>query len=402
MAWLVKPRPGEGPVETGSAGSVAEISGGQLRRLAAGTGLAAQADLAVRVLHEMTTPWNTRAAADLPPSDVSADGSPVEFAAGIGGCDPSVQFAVEPMTADPGPDARARAARAVMARLAHRGWATAERWSAVADLFLCQEATGPHLAMYGAEFSGAGLAGCKVWFYPGCTGGDRAPALVREALGRVRLPGAWAAVVRHARGDFSGCRPILFSLDLSDRPTARTKIYFRHYGVRPDDLSALLADHGFDAGETSAFCRLATGGGTAFSRQPPVTCLSFTAPGGRPDAATLYVPLWVSAPDDATVQRRTHRVLSRLGVSPVLYDRCLAAVARRPLADALGLHNYLALRSGPVRHRVKCYWSPELRHTDPLPRYRTTALPGTAHAGPVPQVPQVPRGLVRERRWSGP
>ncbi|WP_194918330.1 tryptophan dimethylallyltransferase family protein [Catenulispora rubra] len=352
-----------------------EICEGQVRRLCSALGLGAQADLAASTFAEMTRPWNRHSPAALPPSDVSADGSPVEYAVELNDGKPTLQIAVEPMTLESHASTRTYAARGMMARLARAGWASPTRWSAVADLFLLADtdtdAPEPqaHAAMYGAEIDSSGLRQCKVWFYAGIAGAEHAPTLVRQALERLHMPAAWTAIERHVDGDFVSCRPILVSLDLTDHATARTKVYFRHYDAGFEYLARLMAGHGLDPADTTALCRVAGPDDAALARQPPVTCLSFHSSGTRPPVATLYVPLWLAA-DDATVRQRVHNLLSGLDIPPARYDACLAAVARRPLADARGLHNYLGLQRGADgRHRIKCYWSPELRQTDPPARY---------------------------------
>lgn len=355
-------------------GTISEVCELQLHRLAAGLDLGASADLAVELFRELTDPWNEKPVSVLPMSDVSPDGSPVEFAAEISGHDPSLQFAIEPMATEGGPAGQVLAARRAMEGLANRYSSRADQWMGVAGIFLPAGAAQRHVAMYGAEISRSGLVGCKVWFYPSVTGWERAQSLMRQALALLQLEASWQAVQAHAWGGFGRSRPILFSLDLTAAAEARTKIYFRHYGARSEDLVDLLAPHGFEAVEILEFCRLATGGRPDFDVQPAVTCLSLT-PGDPSGSATLYVPLWVGESRDDLVRQRTHQVLTRLGHPTALYDRCLAGVARRPLSAAGGLHNYISLRPAPGQYRVKAYWSPELHSVNPPPRYRADRPP---------------------------
>jgi hypothetical protein len=104
--------------------------------------------------------------------------------------------------------------------------------------------------------------------------------------------------------------------------------------------------------------------------QAPVSCLAFTGGGERPDAATLYIPMWTYAPQDEVVRTRVCQLLLGNGGSTRLYENALRDVAGRPLHLGRGPHNYVAWRPGGRRAPVKVYLSPELRHVNPAARYR--------------------------------
>ncbi|MEU8244544.1 tryptophan dimethylallyltransferase family protein [Actinoplanes missouriensis] len=322
------------------------------------------------IFRTMTASWGAATPAELAESDVSSDGSPVEYAVALGATDPAVQFAVEAV--GPADDQRSRAAlaRAVMADLTDRYGVSDTRWRTVADLFLPDDPAG-HAAMYGAELRRSGPVGFKVWFYPGVAGPEHAAETVEEALRRLGLEKAWASAAAHMRRDDNLDRLILFSLDLSADGAARVKLYYRHYEADGQFLSRLMAGYpGFGWSPVLDFCAVLLSGAGSLAAQPPVTCLAFTGAGGdRVQTATLYLPMWTYAADDEQVCSRVQRLLDHDPVATGQYQQVLTGVARRPLRSGRGLHNYVAWRPGSHRAAVKVYLSPELRHVNPSTRY---------------------------------
>ncbi|WPW27214.1 tryptophan dimethylallyltransferase family protein [Streptomyces atratus] len=355
----------ESPLSAGAAGAA------RLAGLATGLGLGDRSGVCVDTFRAMTYSWGAATAGELPESDVSSDGSPVEFAVGFDD-DPSLQFAVEALRPGDCPVDRVVSARATMARLVRRYGADERRWAQVADLYLPEKPATEHVAMFGAEVRQHGDAQFKVWFYPAVGGPEQAAELCERGLAAVGLGAAWDAVAAHMPRGERLDRPVMFSLDLSAAPEARVKLYFRHYATDAGRLAELMASYpGFGAGPVREFCQvMAPEAAADLSAQPPVTCLSFT--GARPAAvggATVYLPMWTYAPDDEVVRRRMNDALAACGRASAPYERALREVASRPLGTGRGIHNYVAWRPGPGRPRLKAYFSPELRHADPAARY---------------------------------
>jgi hypothetical protein len=324
----------------------------------------------------MSEPWGEAAATDLPPSDVSSDGSPVEFAVDLDERHPAVQFAVEPLPIDGTRDGASAAARRMMSMLVKRYGADDTRWRAVADLYLPERPARDHVAMYGAEIGRGRPLGFKVWFYPGVAGEEATGELLRRGLDRLAMPAAWDAVRAHARRGLDTDLPMLISLDLTADRSARVKVYFRHYDIGADALADLMGHQpGFVPKKIGELCRRVVGGDD-LAEQPPVSCLTFTADEpGRVRAATLYLPLWRYASDDEVVRVRVGRLLRDQGRSPAAYHHGLEQVAGRPLDGGRGIHNYLSWQPGRHGPRFKVYWSPELRHINPPVRYRHEGPP---------------------------
>lgn len=355
--------------------SAQDAGAARLAALATGLGLGDRSAVCTEAFRDMTRSWGAATAAELAESDVSSDGSPLEFAVGFDD-ELALQFAVEALSPGDRPVDRVVSARAAMDRLVRRHEADERRWAQVADLYLPEKPATEHVAMFGAEVRQHGDPQFKVWFYPAVGGPDRAAELCEQGLAAVGLGAAWTAVADHMPRGERLDRPVMFSLDLSAAPEARVKLYFRHYATDADRLAELMAPYpGFEASPVREFCRVMLPGAAAdLSPQPPVTCLSFT--GARPTAAagaTVYLPMWTYAPDDEVVRRRMNDALAACGRPSAPYERALRAVANRPLDTARGIHNYVAWRPGPGRPRLKAYFSPELRHADPMARYALDA-----------------------------
>ncbi|MGJ7874795.1 tryptophan dimethylallyltransferase family protein [Streptomyces rochei] len=352
----------------------------------------------VEAFHTLTECWGMAAADELPMSDVSPDGSPVEFAAELDGPHPALQFAVEPMT--PGQPTRdPAAARKVMSTLVERYGAASERWSALADVLLPDDAACAHVSMYGAEAHRDGPLRFKVWFYLGAAGPLRAPDLLDTALERIGMSTRQALF--RSRGPRTGTgrgEPFLISLDLIDEATARVKVYLRHFAGSPDDIVPALTRHpGFRSDEIERALSRLTGARPDFTTQPAVTCMSLADAGDpHPPQTTLYVPLWTYAPDDAVVRDRLCHILAAQPRAVQRYERLLTDVAHRPLDAGTGIHNYVSWRPGKYGMRRKIYLSPQLHDVNPPPF-------GRGRPGPTGDViASAARGRSRTAAVQGP
>lgn len=361
--------------------SIKDGCGDRLVALARIAGLGARSSEILDLFATMTSPWGDSPCDELPESDVSPDGSPVEFALSMDGTEPACQVAVEPLP-DRGPDgfaARKAAIEQTVDRIAASQHIDLDRWRAIANLFL--PASGGHgsAAMIGMEIRDTGAPLWKVWLYPGVTGPGMAPERVREGLRCLGLDAAWPVLRSHARRGFSLDPPILFSIDLTPRCERAVKVYFRHYEQDPAGLARQLRQHrGFDRPIVETLGQALTGGAATFESQAPVTCVAFGrgSPGVARDV-TAYFPLWTYEEDDRRVSDVVSRLLTAEGHSPDRYRTATAEVARRPLDGRIGLHNYLSWQPKGCRSRFKVYLSPELRSTNPVPRYGRPA--GVGH-----------------------
>lgn len=352
-------------------GTASALCGGALERIARKFGPNGWAEQVRAAFDVLVEPWGTVPVRDLPFSDVSPDGSPVEYAITLTGDIPVLQLAVEPLVPHGDYAARAEEARRVMSRLSSHYGVHTQRWAQVAGIFLPPEGEADHVAMYGLEAVAGRPPRFKVWLYPQVRGTLRAPELVAEALVKLGLEEAWETVLGHAYRGFECDRPALFSLDLTSSATARTKVYFRHYNSSAQHMADICgAGSRRTAAAVRNFCTALTGDG-GLGAQPPVTCLTLSREGRHiRSSVTPYVPLWTAAPNDAVMRARICALLASHGTSSTRYEGTVAALAGRPLPAARGLHNYASLQLKKVGPRIKVYLSPELVSLDPPVRYQ--------------------------------
>lgn len=353
-----------------------------LAALARAIGMTGQVEQMLSVFRTMISPWGNREIGDRPRwrSDVCADGSPLEFSLAIEGEQPEIRVLTEPLSPFPTLEAMQDEARALVRTLVARFGASDQRLRAIEDLFLPPRPQGGYALMHAAMFRPNQPNDFKIYLNPGAQGEDESAAVMQEALARLGFERAWRSIEDYAWRGFEEDRLVYLSLDLASSPEARVKVYFRHYAMAPVELDECMEiARGHTSGQAEGFCREVTGHEGAFVAQPLVSCLSFTDPAdARPAAATLYVPLWTYASDDAITSARIRACLRSRGLPVAMYDAALAAVARRPLDEANGIHTYVSLRTRGGRPRITTYWSSELYDRCPPPRYQRE-LPARDH-----------------------
>jgi DMATS type aromatic prenyltransferase len=346
----------------------------RLTHLAHATGLGDETQKMLHVLRRMMSPWGSWKIGEKPHwhSDVCADGSPIEFSMAVDGGAPEVRVLVEALSPTPELKAMQGAARELTHTLVSELGASDVRLRQVEDLFLPAEPQGGYAMMHAVIFRPNQPNDFKVYLNPEARGEANSVELIREALGRLGFERAWPSVQAFARRGFRQDRLVYLSLDLAEHEAARVKIYFRHYALTARELDEAMAiARGHQAGYAESFCRDVSGHQGAFVSQPLVSCLSFTDPSDmRPDSATLYVPLWTYAQNDAVTRTRIRAALLSRTLPATVYERALETVAQRPLELANGIHTYASLRIHKGRPRITTYWSSELYDRNPPPRYQ--------------------------------
>lgn len=251
------------------------------------------------------------------------------------------------------------------------GVATDRLWR-LADLFLPKNNPRGFALVYGVNFASTRAPKFKAYLNADAGDGISPPERVRIALERLGSRTGWAAMKAYAGRGFDLDEPVLTSLDLTDLPRARFKVYFRHHGIDATELDAAMsrvASH--QPGSFIAFARTLTGQSGPLTAQPPVTSVTFDATtDADPVAVTGYVPLWRYAPTDAHSRDRVCAALDALGIPDQSYLALLDLVAKRPLSEGRGIHDYLSLRTDAAANRVTVYWSPELYDRNPPARYQ--------------------------------
>ncbi|WP_234426698.1 tryptophan dimethylallyltransferase family protein [Streptomyces niger] len=343
-----------------------------LARLLDSTGM--DVEQGTKVLRGMLTPWGEKQIGERPHwhSDVCADGSPIEFSAAFSRACRQIRVLVEALPARPGTPAAQESAIELTRVLIQEFGADGDRLAKIADLFLPQENPRGFAMMHAVVLAPNRQPEFKVYLNPNANDSMTDVERTQEAMERMGFGKAWTAVVDYADRGFDLDRIVYVSLDLTDGPESRVKVYFRHYDATPEDLDARMeisAQH--ETGLLAEFCREVTGKSGAVRSQPLVSNLTFATAGGHlPVSATLYVPLWVHAESDRTVRNRISSVMTDLGLPDSDYRALLDHVARRPLPDGRGIHTYASARVQHGRPRVTTYWSSELYDRYPPARYQ--------------------------------
>ena len=368
--------------------TLAELGSAQLAALGTAAGLAAEVprmtEILVRLLGSSAATGRAHPAYA---SDVVDDHTPYEMSMTVGGGVPEVRLLVETVDGDSSLHGRWRAARAAGAWLRDEHGADLARLDRIADLFEPHDDHGLLALWHAIVFRPKARPDAKVYVDLRARGSALAPAVLEEALARLGLAAVYPRLMAE------GCRRgpldelVYFSLDLSASEQARVKVYFRHHAARAAELERVIGGFGGIApGEISDFCAAMLGDEGPYAPRPLVSCWTF-AGGTEPTGATLYAPIAYYARDDQEAQARIDRWLARHDLDGAHYDRCIAAFARRPLSDGVGMHSYVSFKRDAGKAKVTCYLAPEAYQT---------FLPASLAARPLgpPRRPHVPTELV--------
>ncbi|WP_245372936.1 tryptophan dimethylallyltransferase family protein [Crossiella equi] len=299
------------------------------------------------------------------PSDVADDHTPVEFSLAVDHQGrPAVRLLMESIAEDASVEANVWTAREMLPRLARRYGFGLDQFNAVADLFLPED--GQYHGRFGFWWSVVLRPGLppafKVYFNPESRGRLAAPGLVARGLDRLGFGGGYGALARRTvRPGEAHDRYSFFSLDLHTRSDPRVKVYVSHHEA---DLAHVLrastAARDVPEDQLREFCAVAGGSLGRFRHRPLVSSLSFLAGDThRASGYSVYLPVRDYVEDDEIALARAHTLLARHGLDRTLLDRALAAVARRPLGDGVGLIPHLSLRTGRPRSGLTVYLSVE-------------------------------------------
>ncbi|TDV49663.1 tryptophan dimethylallyltransferase family protein [Actinophytocola oryzae] len=264
---------------------------------------------------------------------VANNGAPLEFSAAFSAAGvQAFRVLLEVRRQDPTPRAVQAEGHAFTRRLATEFGVYLGRFLEIEDLFLGdRDPAGPFSVMHAVALSAVGEPPLfKMYLNPGVTG--RSPAgVTEEALRRLGLADAWAAVVDHFGGADMNApehEVALVGLDLTSSADARVKVYLRHTGVgaeRIDRAAAVAADH-----KDGVFAEIieAIGGGVDATgwEKAPMTCLAFRSRRDVPSSATLYTPLDPNLANDEVSAARVMHLMRMAGVDPGVYETAVSAI----------------------------------------------------------------------------
>lgn len=329
----------------------------KLSRLCEAIDFGEDTETALRLFRLLSESWDRQGDFEWQ-SDVTDDHSPCEFSLAIDGDQRELRFLMEvqghPMTLQSGWDA----GLAAFERLHEEIGIPLARLRLVEDLF-APAAPQARFALWHAVCLRRGQApDVKVYLNPQAWGPDKAGALLQQAMERLGLANAWhflSTQVLTPRDRFA-----YFSLDLSEHPSARVKIYLAQPQLTAEYAERLLATNSdYAPGVARAFCQTILGGEGPFERRPGGTCFAFVeGSDGRPYTTTLYLPPAAYVDND---QQTADRIYPHLEPEHRATLRAaLEAVAGRPLDAGVGLIQWVSLKRRNGQNRITTYISPEL------------------------------------------
>lgn len=336
----------------GAEPSLYSYTAGQLSSLCSVAGLSPET--AVADLGALLEPVRARPLADPPvwPTDVSDDHTPVEFSVAFeSGRAPTVRVLGEAMAAQPSRRSNLRSALGLVDRFAEDRELRLDQFHRVRELFLDEDPRHDFAMWFSLVYKRELPPEVKIYFNPDARGTQDAPERVARALHDLQLDGAYRTMLDH------GVRPgalnrddrfTFFALDLHSQPYARVKVYLTHHNAEPDHLErAASAVPGADLVALHDFLTL-TGCDRSLTGRPALSGYTFVrGDTDRPSTYSLYLPIRDYVRDDEQARDITVSVLDRFGIDPMRADKAIAAVARRPLADGVGLIAHLSLRLNP-------------------------------------------------------
>lgn len=352
-----------------AASSLYEHVSDQLCKLCTVIGLPTRAPLSG--LRALIDPIAGRSLAEPPawPTGVSDDHTPVEYSIACdAGKPPVLRILGETVAGQPSRTANLGAALQLVDDFADRLDLALERFHRVRQVFFAAEPQNDFAMWFSLVHRPGHEQEVKVYFNPDTQGVRQAPTLVAEALRLLQLSRAYPALTRALR---PADRFAFFALDLHARPTSRIKVYLSHYDADADDvLRAADAVPDVDTRAVRDFLEL-TGCTGRLTRRPPLSGYTFVdGDSDRPSGYSLYLPIRDYVGDDEQAHELVMGVLDRFGLDTGVVDRAIAAVARRPLRDGVGLIAHVSLRLAPGREPgITVYLSSEAYEVCP-PRPR--------------------------------
>lgn len=335
-----------------------QLSTDKLERLCRALGYEHLAPKAARALEQMSSGWGALPILTVPywPSDITDDGTPVEFSVVLGGAQPELRLLVEPQQLPGDLQSNWQAGLKLTETLAVEQGASTRRFEEIRRLFAPDPAQSARFSIWHSVAYGAsGETSVKVYLNPAIAGREEAPSRVQQALDALGMSAAWSFLSEHVGtlGDY-----VYFALDMADTDSARVKVYAAYDARHVQEVDRRLAAAGMSSpGELAAWVESLTGGRAEPDSRPLQVCYSFWSGSAAP-GATLYVPIRSSCNSDADALARTKGLLP-LGDAAAL-ERSVQAMIDRPLSAGRGMITYVARRVAADDPRVTIYLSPEL------------------------------------------
>jgi DMATS type aromatic prenyltransferase len=310
--------------------------------------------MVMNALDSVLRPWGQRVIGARPcyPSYVSADGFPAELSVSWRGGVPEVRVLFEPLGKLLTPFGVQESGREMVRSLAELPGVSIDPYLCLEDLFTTEA---PHPSRPGVWLSLAwrpgGVPTYKVYLNPQARGTNRTWDVVAEAMDRVGLARAWRTVtaVRN-RLTAAGHELEFFALDLTDGPTTRVKVYFRHHQCSVADLNRLASlARWHDPERTAWVCAEIYGSAEGRLTNEPMTCLAFRGT-EEPEEANIYLRLSGNVDSDEEARRRISRIMRSERAHADQYLRIIDHMASMAPAGMSGSQELFSYRTVPGRN----------------------------------------------------
>jgi DMATS type aromatic prenyltransferase len=310
--------------------------------------------------------------------DIADDRTPVEFSLAFNRDErPSLRILAEAQPDRPGLSPGLGSAEDFLRRQVGRPGFVLSRLRQVRDLFATDAPQGGFAMWQSLVFRAGREPEFKIYLNPEIHGVDRSAEVVGEAMARLGLSAAWQTIqaVSLRPGELGRAdRLAFFALDLHDGPRTRIKVYVAHQDAETDDIvRAAGVAPGVNPEQAADFCAVAGGRPARFDGRPLMSSFTLASGHDRPVGYSVYVPIRSYVDDDAEARQRTMTLLDRHGFAGADLDSAIAAVARRPLDQGVGLLAHTSLRLGRPQPGLTVYLSAEAYHVSP-PRTRRSLV----------------------------
>lgn len=310
----------------------------------------------------MTQSWGSRRVGDASPwkSDISDDHTPFELSIALEGARPEIRFLIEAQNNPTTLRSSWDDGIALNERLNQVYGLSLDHFNRVKDLFEPRNPQARFSLWHAFCLKPDGRAEVKVYLNPQAQGPEQANAIVEEALHRLGFANAWRFLTQVVMRRGVQDQVLYFSLDMGGQDVSRVKIYVSHRDATPQDIEYALSNaREYSEGEARAFCEAIQGDNDRFSApRSTLTCWAFTSDDdARPYSATLHCPIRCYADNDRDALRRIRAVLSPK--SHAVLDRCVWALANRPLEAGVGMIQWASMRREGGRVRTTFYLATE-------------------------------------------
>jgi DMATS type aromatic prenyltransferase len=350
----------------------------KLARLCEGLNCTRLADQAGRFMDLVCGGWSQLPAKARPywPSDITDDGTPIEFSVACEAGRVELRLLAEPQRLPGTLLSNWDEGLSVNQRLLTEHGATLDRFDRVRDIFAPCASDAARFALWHAAVLGQGGPGFKAYLNPRIKGASNAPDLVENALRALALPDAWKFLRHHQLppGQF-----VYFSLDLLAAEQARVKVYAAYELSDVEALAGCLERSGLVAKQQMMEWTTSLAGTTpALDDRGIQICYSFRSRLDKPEM-TLYVPVRNHCANDAMALESAMQFMPPASRETV--TTAVRSMAGRELDAGRGLITYVALRPAPSGLRTTLYLSPEV-YSIAAPRPASSAPRGARrHSG---------------------